>query len=122
MKISPVAWIVVLVFAAVLGIGLLGGGLIGAFIGGERWEEVPQGKLGALLFASPFKAEAQGPARLTFGSRVRVLTSNYILQGKVLTGKYELLTGQVLAMTSDTLIIRDDHRNTIHFPLASVTR
>ena len=29
MKISPVGWVVVLVFAAVLGVGLLGGGLTG---------------------------------------------------------------------------------------------
>jgi len=35
MKISPVGWIVVLVFAAVLGIGLLGGSLTGQATGAQ---------------------------------------------------------------------------------------
>jgi len=33
MKLSPAGWVVVLVFAAVLGIGLLGGGLTGRVSG-----------------------------------------------------------------------------------------
>ncbi len=74
------------------------------------------------LFTSPFKAETQERARLIFGSRVRVLTSKYVSQGKIHIGKYESLVGSFLAMTSDTLLISDDRGDSIHCPLASVSR